>query len=188
MNKPIYALMLVLAGAGIVAGCKKDGAPSDAASSEAAKPSADTLTKALAGEAQFSTVSGAIKDTGLAGVFEGKASYTLFAPTNAAFAALGDPGKALMAPEQRAALAALLREHIVPGMLTKADLTKALDAAGGKAVKLRSMGKGTLSLSKEGDKIVVTGADGAKGALTAEAASAKNGSALGVDAVLKTVK
>lgn len=187
MNKPLAALIAGLALSAAVTGCKKhDAAPPTPASSAAASaPSVATLDAALAKNAQLSTVTAALKDVGLSGVLAGKASYTLFAPTNAAFDALGAKGQALRAPEQRAALAAVLREHIVPGLLTRGDLDKALDRSAGKPVKLRSMGKGTLSLSRAGGSVIVTGSDGAQATLTSETAAARNGSALGIDRVLK---
>lgn len=189
MKHPLFAIALGLAATSLVSACKKDtAAPTAEASGTSAVKTEATLAQALAENPQFSTAAAAFKDTGMEGVLAGKASYTLFAPTNAAFEATGDAGKALMQPEQRAALAALLREHIVPGQMTADDLGKALDAAKGKALKLRTVGKGTLSVTRDGSAIVVAGPDGQKGKLTSDSARAKNGAALGVDTVLKTLK
>jgi uncharacterized surface protein with fasciclin (FAS1) repeats len=187
MAKVIRLVMLGLAAAGLITGCKQDKAGPNALASDAATaaPMAAKLSESLGNATQFSTLAVAIKETGLDGVLSGKASYTLFAPTNAAFDALGERGQELRQPEQRAALAALLREHIVPGVLTVDDLDKALARSGGRPLKLRSMGKGTLTLSREGETIVVTAGDGAKARLTADSTSAKNGAALGIDGVLK---
>jgi len=189
MTKVLRTFLIGLALTGLASGCHKGnearGHPTGASSTAA--PADTTLGAALGKAAQFSTVAAAIRDTGLAGVMDGRASYTLFAPTNAAFDALGAKGQALRQPEQRAALAALLREHIVPGTLTRADLDAALARTDGKPLKLRSMGKGTLTLSKDGDAIVVSGADGAKARLTGGSANAKNGAALGIDGVLRTL-
>ena len=190
MSKALRAFVIGLALSGLASGCKRHDAvsqpqPSESASSAA--PVETTLGAALGKSAQFSALAEAIRQTGLEGVLGGKASYTLVAPTTAAFDKLGEPGKSLRQPEQRAALAALLREHIVPGMLTAGDLDKALARSGGKPVKLRSMGKGTLTVAREGGATVVTGADGARAALTSDSATARNGSALGIDGVLRKV-
>lgn len=186
MARVLHVVMLGLATTCLMMGCKqRDAGPGAQVSSTASAPSETTLGAALTATAQFSAVAAAIKDTGLDGVLGGKASYTLFAPTNAAFDALGEQGQALRQTEQRAALAALLREHIVPGMLTKSDLDDALQRSGGKPLKLRSMGKGTLTVSRDGGEVVVAGADGAQARLTADASVAKNGSALGIDGVLR---
>jgi len=193
MNRTCGALMLALALIGSATGCKKhETEPNASASSNAASPAQAgqreaTLAAGLTKAAPFSTLAAAINDTGLSGVLGGKASYTMFAPTDAAFAALGDKGRALRQPEQRAALAALLREHIVPGLLTGDDLDKALQRSGGKPLKLRTMGKGTLTVSREGGTVVVVGADGAKARLTADSVMAGNGAALGVDRVLRAL-
>lgn len=143
------------------------------------------LNEALAETSGFSTMGHAIKDTGLAGVFDGKAHYTLLAPTDAAFANLGERGAALQQPQQRAALAAFVRAHIVPGDLTADDIGKALDKAGGKPVKLHAMDKATLSLARDGGKVIVTAPDGAKAALVTPSVKARNGSVIGLDGVLK---
>jgi uncharacterized surface protein with fasciclin (FAS1) repeats len=146
---------------------------------------AKPLNEALAGASGFSTMARAIKDTGLDGVFDGKAHYTLLAPTDAAFAALGKKGTALQQPEQRAALAALVRAHIVPGDLLTEDIGKALDRASGKPVKLHAMDKSTLTLTRDGDRISVTGPDGAKAMITGQTTKATNGAVIGLDGVLK---
>src|SRR5687768_8791267 len=77
-----------------------------------------TMVAALAGSEDHSIVSQAMNDAGLANVFNGAASYTILAPHDAAFDALGDAGTELRKPEQRAAMVAILRDHIVPGYLT----------------------------------------------------------------------
>lgn len=190
MTKSFVAFALVLALSSLAAGCKRDDAPPKAQVRESAgktAPAEATLGAAIGKSAQFSALAESIRLTGLEGVLGGKASYTVFAPTNAAFEKLGEPGRALRQPEQRGALAALLREHIVPGLLTADDLNKALDRSSGKPLKLRSMGKGTLTVSRENGAITISGVDGAKATLTAESATARNGSALGIDGVLRKV-
>jgi len=190
MIKTLRAFVLGLALSGLAGGCQRHDARPEARASGgpgAAAPAQVTLDAAIGKSAQFSALAEIIRQTGLAGVLGGKASYTVFAPTNAAFDKLGEPGRALRQPEQRAALAALLREHIVPGMLTLGDLNQALERSSGKPLKLRSMGKGTLTVSREDGKIMVSGADGAKAALTNDSATARNGSALGIDGVLRKV-
>ena len=111
----------------------------------------------------------------------------MLAPTDGAFAALGDKGKALSEPEQKPALAAVLRDHIVPGTLTPEDISKAIDAAGGKPVKMRTVGEGTLSFAKDGEAITVTAADGSTARIEGKAIAANNGVALPISGVLKKV-
>jgi uncharacterized surface protein with fasciclin (FAS1) repeats len=103
---------------------------------------------------------GALGDAGLAAVFDSAAAYTIFTPRDAAFDALGEPGKELREPEQRPALIAILRDHIVPGYLTPEDISNAIDVADDKKVRMRTMGGHTLTFTSEGDEITVTNEDG----------------------------
>lgn len=182
MTRLRFALAAALLAAPL-AGCGAAGEKS-----EAAGEASDTaLGKALDGADGMKTVSGALDDTGLAGIFEGAGSYTLIAPTDAAFEKLGEAGKALTAPEQRAALAALLKEHIVPGYLSPADIEAAVEAANGEPVKMRTMGAGELAFSKREGGIVVTAADGATASFQGPGVKGRNAIAIPVDGVLKKV-
>ena len=70
-----------------------------------------------------------------------------------------------MKPEARADLTRILTYHILPGTMLAADIGKAIDAGKGKAV-LATMGGGTLTATKDGDKIVLTDAAGGKATIT----------------------
>lgn len=183
-------LVTVASGAAlaVLGGCKVERTPvtKDSSTTAAVTPNG-TLLSGLEGDPHLSTVTSALKSTGIAGVFDGKASYTLIAPTDEAFARLGDAGKQLAKPEQKAALAAILRDHIVPGYLTAQDISKAIAAAGGRPVRMRTMGTGRLSFTRSGSDIVVTARDGSTGKLVGEAIAGKTGIALPVDTVLKKV-
>lgn len=145
----------------------------------------ETLATAIADADDMRTVASALGDTGLAQVFDGAGSYTLFAPNDAAFDALGEAGQSLREPGQRAALAAILRDHIVPGYLTLDDIETALEAQGGRAVEVETMGDRTLVFSRANDGIKVTGEDGTSAMLTGASVRASNGVAIALDGVLK---
>lgn len=176
---PALALLLALPA------CGQDASTSEQAA--ATKPDGKALTAAIADAGQLKTLSGALASTGISAVFDGQASYTVLAPTDGAFAALGDKGKALNEPEQKPALAAVLRDHIVPGTLTAEDIGKAIDAGGGKPVTMRTVGEGTLSFAKDGDAITVTASDGSTAKIDGAAIAASNGVALPISGVLKKV-
>ncbi|WP_305098195.1 fasciclin domain-containing protein [Croceibacterium aestuarii] len=145
----------------------------------------DTLAGAISADSSLSTVSEALGETGLAQVFDGAGSYTLLAPNNAAFDALGEIGDDLRNPARKAVLAAILRDHILPGYMTPKDIASAIDAKGG-SVDVETMGNHTLTFSKSGDTIAVTGEDGAQAEIAGEALTANNGVAIPLNAVLKT--
>ncbi len=144
-------------------------------------PSNQTLAAAIANEDDLDTLEGVIKSAGLSDVLEGKGPYTVFAPTNAA---LGTSGSDLAGEALKAQSAALLRAHIVPGALTRADIEAALTRGGTGAVQMRTMADGLVTFSKDGDAVVVTAADGATARLTGAETLASNGVVQPVDGIM----
>ena len=169
--------MSAFAGALLLAACS--GGSED--SSAAAEPSAETLAVMVAQADDLSTVSATLKDAGLAQVFDGTAAYTLLAPRDAAFTGLGDAGATLRSPEQRPAMVAVLRDHIVPGYLTPADIKMAIELAEDGKVAMRTMAGHTLTFAEDGDVITATGADGKAARFSGDALLASNGVAIPVD-------
>jgi uncharacterized surface protein with fasciclin (FAS1) repeats len=90
----------------------------------------------------------------------GDGPYTLFAPNDAAFTRLA-PGisSELLAPENRSALVALLRYHVVPGILSTQQLTALMRAGGGRAT-LTTLGGQPLTVTMTGDVVTLTSATG----------------------------
>lgn len=67
----------------------------------------------------------AVKAGGLVDTLQGKGPFTVFAPTNAAFAALpAGTVETLLKPENKAKLVAILTYHVVPGALDMKSLEK----------------------------------------------------------------
>ncbi len=168
---PVMALCLV--------GCSRnEGA---AAPGGAAAPADETLAAAIADQGDLDTLESVARSSGLSDVLEGAGPYTVFAPVNTA---LGTAGSELAGEALKAQSAALLRAHIVPGALTRADIEAALNRGGADGVQMRTMADGLLTFSKSGDAIVVTAADGATGRLTGAEEVVKNGVVQPVDGVL----
>ena len=107
-----------------LAGCNEKSPDSAEASSDQVK--SGTLASEIGSAAGMSTVATALKGTGLAGIFDGSAPYTLLAPDDDAFGALGETGTMLKAPENGAAMAEVLKAHILPGYVTVADIDKSV--------------------------------------------------------------
>ena len=79
------------------------------------------------------TLVAAVKAAGLVDTLEGPGPFTVFAPTNAAFAALPKGTvPALLKPENKGQLTAVLTYHVLPGLYTAKDLAAQIDQAGGK--------------------------------------------------------
>ncbi len=175
-----FAALALLA----VPACSADETADQAAAES--EPTDDTLAAAISDADGLTVVASALGNSGLAQVFDGAGSYTIFAPNDAAFEALGETGAALREPGQSAAMAAVLRDHIVPGYLTPADIESAIEAQGG-AVKVETMGDHALTFTRADDGIRVTSEDGSAAMLTGDALKARNGVAIALDGVLKKV-
>lgn len=94
--------------------------PATAAS--AAAPSKN-IVETAAGAPQFSTLVSLVKKAGLVGVLSGKADYTVFAPTNAAFAKV--PKKTLnQLAANKAMLKKVLLYHVLPGKVPASKVLK----------------------------------------------------------------
>ena len=169
-----------------LAACGEKGGDS-AAAPAGAKSNNGTLAAAVSDAAGMTTVAGALKSSGLATVFDGNAPYTLLAPDDDAFGALGDAGAALKNPENAAAMAAVLRAHVLPGFVTRADIDAALRNAKGKPVKMTTMAGDEVTFARAGDTVSVTAPDGATAKFDGNEIAASNGVAIPIDAVLKKV-
>ena len=98
---------------------------------------ADTIVGIAAGDDRFSTLVELVQAAGLVDTLNGDGPFTVFAPTNDAFAALpAETVTALTAPENRDQLIAVLTYHVVPGALTAEDVLAAgtADTVQGEAV------------------------------------------------------
>jgi len=157
------------------------GGEAEKADGTAAAPSSKTLAAAIGDAGDLDTLEGVVKNAGLSDVLDGKGPYTVFAPANAA---LGAAGTDLSGASMKAQSAALLRAHIVPGALTRADILAAIDRNGGKSVQMLNMADGLLTFSKDGEAVVVTAADGATARLTGAESVVSNGVVQPVDGVL----
>ena len=174
--------LVVVAGLLAASACTK---PADQTGAVAVAKPDSSLTETIAGDAQFKTLAAGLKSTGLDGVFSGKGDYTLLAPTEAAFSALGDKALGLTKSDQTPILAAVLRGHVIPGMLTTDDIAKAIAANDGKPISMRTMGTGSVSFARNGSDFNVTADDGSTAKLAGAGMTASNGEVLPISAVLK---
>jgi uncharacterized surface protein with fasciclin (FAS1) repeats len=109
--------------------------------SASAAPKKD-IVETAAGAPQFSTLVSLVKKAGLVGTLSGKTSYTVFAPTNAAFAKV--PKKTLGdLASDKAMLKKVLLYHVLPGKVpaSKVLKTKSATTAEGSKVTFSVKGK-----------------------------------------------
>lgn len=126
--------------------------------------------------ADHTTLVAAVKAAGLAETLSGAGPFTVFAPTNEAFAKL--PAGAvdnLLKPEMKADLTKVLTYHVVPGMLKAADLKD--------GQKLKTVQGQELTVSIKDGKVMVNGAN-----VTIADAVSSNGVTHIIDAVLMPKK
>ena len=134
--------------------------------------------------ADHTTLVAAVKAAGLVETLSGPGPFTVFAPTNAAFAKLpAGTVDTLVKPENKAALTGILTYHVVAGTMTAADLTKAI-ADGGGSAKLKTVAGGTLTATEAGGTITLTDAKGGKSTVTQGDVIQSNGVIHVVDTVL----
>ena len=121
---------------------------------QAMLPARDIVDNAV-NSADHTTLVAAVKAAGLVQTLKGKGPFTVFAPTNAAFAAL--PAGAvdgLLRPENKDALTKVLTYHVVPGRYDAAALMAAIQKGHGMA-RLTTASGGTLTARMNGPRNVV---------------------------------
>ena len=163
MRKTTLAAALVLAAAPLAArgqvhaAANTSARPSSApvtVGGQAMLPSRDIVDNAV-NSADHTTLVAAVKAAGLVETLKGKGPFTVFAPVNAAFAAL--PAGAvddLLKPENKDALAGVLTYHVVAGSFDAAAIQRAIRAGGGQA-SLKTVAGGTLTAKMNGPRNVV---------------------------------
>jgi len=121
------------------------------------------------------TLVAAVKAAGLVETLSGPGPFTVFAPTNAAFAQLpAGTVEAALRPENRSMLQSVLTYHVVPGRLTAADLMARIRAGGGTA-RLTTVQGGTLTARMSGSNIVLMDARGGMATVTQANVMQSNG-------------
>jgi uncharacterized surface protein with fasciclin (FAS1) repeats len=107
------------------------------------------------------TLVAAVKAAGLVDTLEGSGPFTVFAPTNEAFAALPKGTvETLLKPENKDKLVAVLTYHVVAGRYTAKDISSQIDQMGGKLMLKTVQGK-DLTFARSGpNHITVTDAKG----------------------------
>ena len=104
------------------------------------------------GAGQFNTLAAALKAAGLVNTLKGAGPFTVFAPTDAAFAKLPKGTvEELLKPENKAKLTAILTYHVVPGKVMAADVVKVSDA--------KTVQGGSIKVHAAGGKVTVDNAN-----------------------------
>jgi uncharacterized surface protein with fasciclin (FAS1) repeats len=130
------------------------------------------------------TLVAAVKAGGLVDTLEGKGPFTVFAPTNEAFAALpAGTVDTLLKPENKTTLDKILTYHVVAGRLDSAVLDQDIKKGGGKA-ELNTVEGGKLTITGSGKNLMVMDEKGNTANVTIADVMQSNGVIMVVDKVL----
>ncbi len=147
-------------------------------------PSKNIIQNAINSK-DHTTLVAAVKAAGLVETLEGAGPFTVFAPTNEAFAKL-PPGTVdnLLKPENKPTLVKILTYHVVPGRMTAAGLMKAIKAGEGMA-KLKTVAGEELTVKEAGPgKLSISDAKGDVAHVTIANVLQSNGVIHVIDTVL----
>ena len=160
MHAPSRLRLLVAALAiGLAAPLAHAAPSSDAPAGKPAQAKADIVDTAVAA-GQFGTLAAALQAAGLVDTLKGPGPFTVFAPTDAAFAALpAGTVESLLKPENREKLTAILTYHVVPGRYPAARVA-GLDSAA-------TVNGGSVDIKAEGGTVMVDEARVIKADVTA---------------------
>jgi len=146
-------------------------------------PNKDIIDNAV-NSADHTTLVAAVKAAGLVDTLKGPGPFTVFAPTNAAFAKLpAGTVDTLLKPENKATLTKILTYHVVAGRLSAADIKKIIKNGHG-AAELKTVSGGTLTAMMKGGMIVLKDEKGGMSTVTQGNVFQSNGVIHVVDSVL----
>jgi uncharacterized surface protein with fasciclin (FAS1) repeats len=142
------------------------------------------IVDVAAGSDAHTTLVAAVKAADLVTTLKSEGPFTVFAPTNDAFAKLpSGTVETLLKPENKAKLTGILTYHVVSGKLDAKAVLAAIDKGKGKVI-LTTVAGGKLTASLEDGKVVLTDENGGKATVTATDLDATNGVIHVIDAVL----
>jgi uncharacterized surface protein with fasciclin (FAS1) repeats len=146
-------------------------------------PSKNIVQNALNSD-DHTTLVAAVKAAGLVDTLEGPGPFTVFAPTNEAFAKLpAGTVDTLLMTENKAMLTKVLTYHVVSGKMDSKEIAMAIKAGNGKA-ELTTVSGGKLWASMKGKDLILTDEKGGMAKVTIANVNQSNGVIHVIDSVL----
>ena len=146
-------------------------------------PTKDIIDNAV-NSRDHTTLVAAVKAAGLVETLKGPGPFTVFAPTNEAFALLpAGTVDTLLMPQNKPTLTKILTAHVVPGRVDAAALQKMIAAGGGRAT-LKTASGDSLVASMRGNDVILTDEKGGSAKVTIANVYQSNGVIHVVDHVL----
>lgn len=144
----------------------------------------NTIVDAAVGNEDFSTLVAALTAADLVTALQGDGPFTVFAPTNAAFAKIDSKTlNSLLEKKNQKALSNILTYHVVSGKLTAADVVAALKKGNGK-VELKALNGDMLTVMQKDGKIWLKDQKGNYSEITATDVMGSNGVIHVIDSVV----
>lgn len=135
--------------------------------------------------ADHTTLVAAVKAAGLVETLKGPGPFTVFAPTNEAFAKLpAGTVDTLVKPENKETLTKILTYHVVPGRVTAAQIKKMVKMGGGSAT-LKTVQGDSLTATMDGNDLVLKDEKGGEAHITIANVFQSNGVIHVIDSVLQ---
>lgn len=179
----VLAIAVVMGGQAVTASAAMDGDKTVMVGGAAMYPSKNIIENAVNSK-DHTTLVAAVKAGGLVDTLSGPGPFTVFAPTNEAFAALpAGTVDTLLKPENKPTLDKVLTYHVVAGRLTAQDLMKAVSDGGGRAT-LKTVEGDSLTVMQKGNHLTVTDDKGGVANVTIGNVMQSNGVIHVVDKVL----
>ncbi|GAB5565896.1 MAG: fasciclin domain-containing protein [Winogradskyella sp.] len=143
-----------------------------------------TIVDAAVGNENFSTLVAALKAGDLVAALQGDGPFTVFAPTNEAFAKIDKATLSdLLKPENKETLAKILTYHVISGKLMASDVVAALKEGKGK-VEVKTLAGQILTVIKKDGKIWLKDQAGNYSEITATDVEGSNGVIHVIDSVV----
>lgn len=143
-----------------------------------------TIVSVAAGDENFSTLVTAVQAAGLVETLNGDGPFTVFAPTNDAFAKLPEGTvETLVKPENKEKLTGILTYHVVSGAYDAADVIEAIQSNNG-SFEVETVNGGMITLTLRDGNVLLTDANGGTATVVIADVMASNGLIHAIDTVV----
>lgn len=149
-----------------------------------AETSTPNIVEVAVGNENFTTLVAAVKAADLVETLSSAGPFTVFAPTNDAFAKLpAGTVETLVKPENKGTLTSILTYHVVAGKFEAAAVIDAIKKNNGK-FSVNTVNGGAITLSLKGDSVILTDAKGGTATVVIADVAASNGVIHAIDSVV----
>ena len=187
--KNAFTTSLVAASALALAACAPEAETDDAMTADETAMADDatatgTIVDVAQGDENFSTLVAAVTAAGLGETLSGEGPFTVFAPTDEAFAKIPSETLTELTTNDTETLSNILTYHVVAGSVDAATLTAAIEDAGEAGYTLTTVNGGTLTATLQDGSVILTDATGGTATVTATDVKASNGMIHVIDTVV----